>query len=917
MTRRSFLGACGVAASAAEPLHSFTAGIVPAGRNSGTPAETYWRNCDSVSQLGFHNIDINDTRTRIDLAYRGREPEFREQMASRGLTLCGLALFSRVAEASQREETIARHLQLGRFLHATGGKYITHMLAIGEVLNEPSDSAAYAHVDVKEWASQANEIGRRLGPGTAFMGPAKRSVCARRPNRQGTLPQRQYHFILHALQRHCHLERPRLRDRMGRHGVRIWNQRRKTLMKYMTKQTVLVIAALIAAQAACVPAYSAPPAKNVILFIGDGMGVSSLSTASIYGYSRPQALYVQRMPHLALADTSTAKEWVTDAAAGATAWATGVKGRNGVVSQSAAAERDAKDGETLKTILEYAEENGISTGIIANDDRTGITIAAVAAFYSHINNRQLSGDIFEQLLNPRFGDGPDVVIGTGRKWILEQTTKSGHDIAKEVPAKGYAYLDSFAAVKTLDPAKSRLIALFDDTEFNFNEAVEQAVARLSKNPKGYLLIAFSDCHLGKSAKSLSRIVELDKAIGNATEKHKSDTLVLVTADHGYDIRVKGEALTETARTATPKQLLGAVSLEDQHTAEEVPVMADGPGSDRVHGWVANTDVFHYMMGALGFEKYRTQARYPIAGTAGWDYIAIDSASRRLYVSHETQVEVLDADSGKQVGTIGDTPGVHGTAIAHGINRGFTSNGKEDKVSMFDTETLRLIAKIAVGKGPDGIYFDAASNRVFTNNHGSHDITAIDAGTGKVAGTVKVGGDGEQAVSGGDGLIYVNLEDKGEVAVFDPKTLEVKKRFPIAGAHTPTGLAMDTKTHRLFIGCRSEVMVVMDALTGKSIARLPIGANVDAAGFDEEARMIFTSNGDGTLNIFHEKSADEYEDLGAVVTQASAKTMAFDTKTKKIFLPAAQVDVIPAEDPTKKPVRRIQPNSFGVLVTGRL
>jgi YVTN family beta-propeller protein len=685
----------------------------------------------------------------------------------------------------------------------------------------------------------------------------------------------------------------------------------------MNKQSLLVIAALSAAAPAAVLAQSAPPAKNVILFIGDGMGISSLNAASIYGYSRPQALYVQRMPHLALADTSTAKEWVSDAAAGASAWATGVKGRNGVVSQSPAAERDTKDGETLKTVLEYAEEHGLSTGIVGNDDRTGITIAAVSAFYAHTNNRQLSGDIFEQLLNPRFGNGPDVVIGTGRKWILDQTSKAGHDLSKEIPAKGYAYLDSFAAVKSLDPSKDRVIALFDDTEFNFSEAVEQAIARLSKNPKGYLLVAFSDCHLGKGAKTINRIIELDKAIAAATEKHKRDTLVLVTADHSYDLRVKGEALTETARTATPKQFMSVISLEDQHTAEEVPVMADGPGSDRVHGWVANTDVFHYMMGALGFEKYKVEARYPIAGTAGWDYIAIDSASRRLYVSHENQVEVLDADNGRQVGTIADTPGVHGAAIAHGINRGFTSNGKEDKVSMFDTETLRLIAKIPVGKGPDGIYFDAATNRIFTNNHGSHDITAIDAASGKVAGTVKIEGDGEQAVSGGDGFIYVNLEDRNEVAVFDPKTLEVKKRFPLTGAHTPTGLAMDTKNHRLFVGCRSEVMLVMDAQTGKAIARFPIGATVDAAGFDEESRTIFTSNGDGTLNIFHQKSPDDYEDMGAVVTQVSAKTMAFDPKTKKIFLPAAQVDIIPADDPSKKPTRRIQEGSFGVLVAARL
>ncbi|HLK65898.1 MAG TPA: alkaline phosphatase [Bryobacteraceae bacterium] len=658
---------------------------------------------------------------------------------------------------------------------------------------------------------------------------------------------------------------------------------------------------------------AAAPAKNAILFIGDGAGVSSLNAASIYGYGRAQALYMQSMPHVALADTSTAKEWVTDAAAAATAWATGHKGRNGVVSQSPDAERDAKDGETLKTVLEFAEEHGLSTGIVANDDRTGVTIAAVAAFYSHINNRQRSGDIFQQMLNPRFGNGPDVVIGTGRKWIAEQTSKMGRDLAGDIRAKGYIYLDSLDAAVRLDPTQDRVIALFDDTDFDFNLAVEQAIARLSHNPRGYLLIAFSDCHLGKGAKSLARVIELDKAIRHVTEKHKQDTLVIATADHGYDLRIKGEALAETQKSATPRQVLSAISLEDQHTGEEVPVMAAGPGSEPVHGFIANTTIFHVIMGALGFEKYRTGTSYPIDGTESWDYITVDSDARRLYVSHETRVDVLQADTGKRIGTIPDTPGVHGIAIAAGTNHGFTSNGRENTVSMFDTETLRLVAKIPVGKGPDGIYFDRASNRVFTNNHGSHDITAIDPAAGRVVGTVAIEGDGEQAVSGADGLIYVNLEDKSEVAAFDPKTLAVKKRFPIGVAKTPTGLAMDTEHRRLFVACRSEVLVVMDADTGKVITRMPIGAGVDAAAFDVATHRIFASNGDGTLDIFEQKSADQYEDLGAVLTHPGAKTMAFDVKTKRIFLPAADVETIPAADPAQRPQRKVTPGSFGVLV----
>src|SRR5262249_36972742 len=237
--------------------------------------------------------------------------------------------------------------------------------------------------------------------------------------------------------------------------------------------------------------------------------------------------------------------------------------------------------------------------------------------------------------------------------------------------------------------------------------------------------------------------------------------------------------------------------------------------------------------------YKVQARYQIPGDGGFDYLTIDSSSRRLYVSHGTQVDVLDVDSGKVVGAILDTPGVHGIAIVSDFKHGFTSNGREDRVSMFDPLTLQLIKKIDVGKGPDGIYFDPSTQRVFTNNHGSHDITAINAATGEVVGTVKAEGDGEQAVIGADGLIYVNSEDTAEVVVFDPKSFEVKKRLPIGVAKTPTGLAYDPKTNRLFIGCRDEPrMVVLNATTGNVIKSFPIGARVDYAVFDPSSNLIF-------------------------------------------------------------------------------
>jgi DNA-binding beta-propeller fold protein YncE len=318
----------------------------------------------------------------------------------------------------------------------------------------------------------------------------------------------------------------------------------------------------------------------------------------------------------------------------------------------------------------------------------------------------------------------------------------------------------------------------------------------------------------------------------------------------------------------------------------------------------------------GGTGYKLETRYPVPGNGGFDYVTIDSDARRLYLSHGTQVDVVDADNGKLIGTIADTPGVHGVAIAPEFKHGFTSNGRENKVSMFDPGTLQLINKIDVGKGPDGIYYDPGTKRVFTNNHGTHDISAIDAKTGKVIGTVKVEGDGESAVIA-DGLVYVNIEDTNEVVAFDPKSLEVKKRFPIGVAKTPTGLAYDAKTKRLFIGCRNDPkMVVMDAGSGKVIASFPIGRGVDYAAFDPQANLIFFSCSEGVLNIFHEKSADNYEDAGAVKTQPSARTMAFDPKTKKVFLSAAEIIETPAATPGGRPQRTVKPGSFVVLVVSK-
>ena len=309
------------------------------------------------------------------------------------------------------------------------------------------------------------------------------------------------------------------------------------------------------------------------------------------------------------------------------------------------------------------------------------------------------------------------------------------------------------------------------------------------------------------------------------------------------------------------------------------------------------------------------AKFPIPGpVGGWDYVTIDEQARRLYISHATQVEVLDIDSGKSIGSIVDTPGVHGIAVVTKAKHGFTTNGRENKLSMFDLATLKTIRKIDVGQGPDGIYFDAATARLFTNNHGTHDSTVIDAMTGAVVGTLALAGDGEQHSAGKNGLVWVAIEDTAEIVAFDPKTMRVTKRVAIASAKTPTGMVYDAKTDRIFVACREKpMMIVIDATSGKEVAKFPIGSGADWAEFDSVTKRIFVSTGEGILNVFHQKSADSYEEVAAFKTQQSAKTMAMDKKSGMIYLPAADFAIVPASDPSKKAQRKQSAGSFSVLV----
>ena len=282
-------------------------------------------------------------------------------------------------------------------------------------------------------------------------------------------------------------------------------------------------------------------------------------------------------------------------------------------------------------------------------------------------------------------------------------------------------------------------------------------------------------------------------------------------------------------------------------------------------------------------NYQVTKKIPIPGQGGWDYLTIDEAARRLYVSHETQVEVLDVDSGAIVGSVLKTQGVHGIAIAAALGRGFVSNCRASTVTIFDLKTLKPITDVPTGKKPDAIIFDSATSRVFAFNGDSNSATAIDASTGKVVGTVDLGGGPEFAAADGNGFVYNNLEDQNQVVKIDSRKLTVVQRWPTAPCASPSSMAIDRANHRLFIGCRSKVMAVINADTGRVITTLPIGDHVDATVFDPETRLIFDSNGEGTISVIHEDDADKYSAVETVKTVPRARTLALDPKTHQLFL----------------------------------
>ena len=315
--------------------------------------------------------------------------------------------------------------------------------------------------------------------------------------------------------------------------------------------------------------------------------------------------------------------------------------------------------------------------------------------------------------------------------------------------------------------------------------------------------------------------------------------------------------------------------------------------------------------AADASSYRIIKTIPIGGEGGWDYVNVDSNARRVYVAHATHTVVLDADNYAVVGDIPDTAGVHGIAIAPELGRGFTSNGRANDVSIFDLKTLKTLGTIKTDQNPDAILYEPVSKRIFTFNGGGKNATVINAVDGMVIGTIPLGGKPEFAVQDGRGHIFVNIESTSELVELDAAKAVELHRWPLAPCKAPTGLAMDEKNRRLFVVGDDNIMVVINADTGKVLATLTIGEGPDAAGYDPITHLVFASNGEGTLSIFHQDSPDKYTLLENVLTQRSARTMGLDLKTHHIFLPAADV----APPATGQRRGKMKADSFVILVVG--
>ncbi len=308
--------------------------------------------------------------------------------------------------------------------------------------------------------------------------------------------------------------------------------------------------------------------------------------------------------------------------------------------------------------------------------------------------------------------------------------------------------------------------------------------------------------------------------------------------------------------------------------------------------------------------YKVVNQIHLEGDGGWDYLSVDEEAGRLYVSHSSMALVVDLKTGTQIGKIADTNGIHGIAIAPSLNKGFTSNGRDNSVTVFDLKTLEVIEKIQVsGKNPDAILFDPFSQKVFTFNGGSSNASVIDPKLSKEIATIQLDGKPEFPQSDGKGIIYVNIEDKSEISVINAKTLKVEKSWSIAPGEEPSGLALDKETNRLFSVCGNKLMVVSDAVAGKVVTTLPIGGGCDGVAFDPGTKHVFSSNGgDGTITVVQEENKDRFKVVETVTSQRGARTITIDKTTHHLYLPTAEFGA-PVEGQRRPPMK---PGTFTVL-----
>lgn len=314
-------------------------------------------------------------------------------------------------------------------------------------------------------------------------------------------------------------------------------------------------------------------------------------------------------------------------------------------------------------------------------------------------------------------------------------------------------------------------------------------------------------------------------------------------------------------------------------------------------------------------QYKLKQKFVLGGEGGWDYLTYDPAGHRLFISRATRVMVVDPEKGAVLGEIPNTPGVHGVALAQDLGKGFTSNGRENTVTVFDLRTLKETARIKLdaAENPDAILYEPVSKRIFTFNGRSHNATAIDAQKNNVIGNIPLDGKPEFAVADGKGTIFVNIEDKSELTSIDAGNAKVLKTWPLAPCEEPSGLAIDQKNRRLFSGCDNKMMAVVNADTGKVVTTLPIGQGVDANRFDPGTDLAFSSNGDGTLTVVHEDSPDKFSVVQNADTQRSARTMALNPKSHEVYLVAAEIEQSPPEKAGERPRRTMKPGTFTLLV----